>query len=200
MNEILTSAILISILHAILPNHWLPILAIGKQRNWSSSRLIMVTFFTGLTHALSTILLGFTVAFLGWKIRQFTEEIFHWIAPALMIILGIWFIYRHHTHHHFHIDASKTQKTTDRTLIFTLATAMFFSPCLEIEAFFAVSGGVSEVLYIAFSYLFITVIGMVGWIWFMHTLTMRLNWHKIEHNAGLISGGICILTGIWMAL
>jgi hypothetical protein len=34
------------------------------------------------------------------------------------------------------------------------------------------------------------------WIHFAYKGLVKLNWHKWEHNAGLISGGVLIVTGI----
>ena len=58
MNQILIGSILLSLLHAIIPSHWLPIISIGKKDNWSIKEVTQVTFFSGIAHALSTIIIG----------------------------------------------------------------------------------------------------------------------------------------------
>jgi hypothetical protein len=85
-----------------------------------------------------------------------------------------------------------------RKLMFTILLTMFLSPCLEIEALFVTAGTMSWliVLLIALVYLVVTTIGMVLWMRLaLHGLN-RINSHKIEHNAGLISGVVLILTGV----
>jgi len=65
MYGIITGSIILSFLHALIPNHWLPVLAIGKKDNWSLAEISKVTFLSGLAHAISTILLGGIVGVLG---------------------------------------------------------------------------------------------------------------------------------------
>jgi hypothetical protein len=75
---------------------------------------------------------------------------------------------------------------------------MFFSPCLEIEAFFIAAGqlGWWALTLIAVTYGALTIIGMVVWMTFALHSIQKYNWHKIENNAGLITGIILIITGI----
>ena len=69
---------------------------------------------------------------------------------------------------------------------------------MEIEAYFLLAGMQATwlVWFIALLYLLITTTGMVLLVRFAYKGILRLNWHKWEHNAGLISGGVLILTGI----
>ena len=55
MVTLITGSLVLSILHALIPNHWLPVLAISRKENWSIGQTTSVTFISGLSHALSTI-------------------------------------------------------------------------------------------------------------------------------------------------
>ena len=55
MISIIAGSFIISLLHAIIPNHWLPVLAIGRKENWDLKETERVTFISGLAHVLSTI-------------------------------------------------------------------------------------------------------------------------------------------------
>jgi nickel/cobalt exporter len=65
MYSIIAGSVLLSLLHALIPSHWLPILAIGKKEKWSLNEVLKVTLFSGLAHVLSTILIGGLLGFLG---------------------------------------------------------------------------------------------------------------------------------------
>ena len=52
MYSIFMGSLLISLLHAIIPNHWLPVLAIGKKEGWGNDQLIKVPIRRMLTLAL----------------------------------------------------------------------------------------------------------------------------------------------------
>jgi len=77
--------------------------------------------------------------------------------------LGLIFIYRHHRHKHFHVDGDLSKKQSKNNIIIALVIAMFFSPCMEIEAYFLLAGTHSTwlVWLIALMYLLITTIGMI---------------------------------------
>lgn len=149
----------------------------------------------GAAHAGSTVIIGMLLAFLGWK---FPTEWFNWLAPIMLIGMGIWFMYRHHTHHHFHLTNPEAHIPNIRSVILTLTLSMFLSPCLEIEAYFLLAGaqGWTTVLLLSGVYLGISVTGMVIWARLMYRGLQKFDWHKLEHSAGLITGATLVATGI----
>jgi hypothetical protein len=90
------------------------------------------------------------------------------------------------------------EQVSKNKLIVSLASAMFFSPCFEIEAYFLVAGtmGWWTVLLLAVLYTIVTVGGMVIWVRFAYRGLHLMNWHSLEHNAGIITGAILVLTGV----
>lgn len=198
MVSILTGSILLSLLHAVIPNHWLPVLAIGRKENWTISKVTKVTFLSGLAHALSTIIIGGVIGIAGLKLTESVQHFSHIVAPLVLIVLGIFFIYQHHRHKHFHLHDQPAQALSKNKIITTLVIAMFFSPCMEIEGYFLLAGsfGWYAILTIALLYLIISVSGMVLWIRLAYKGFIKLNWHKLEHNAGIITGLTLIITGL----
>lgn len=173
-------------------------LAIGKKENWTLREVTEVTFLSGLAHALSTILIGIVIGILGLTLASTIEQFSKIISPVVLILLGGFFIYQHHRHKHFHLHSQPKPALTRRKIIISLVVAMFFSPCMEIEAYFLVAGGLGwfAILSIALLYLVITIAGMVIWVRLAYKGVLRLNWHKLEHNAGIITGWTLIITGI----
>lgn len=199
MVSIITGSILLSLLHALIPNHWLPVIAIGKKEGWSLREITRITLITAVAHVLSTVLLGFILGLAGAALARQVETFTHWVAPAILIIMGLVFIYRHHTHKHFHIDDPNIRKKkSTKQIIVALSLAMFFSPCLEIEAYFLLAGayGYWLILSIALLYGLITITGMIILVRMAWQGTLKLNWHRLEHSAGIITGVTLILTGL----
>ncbi|NIT61463.1 MAG: hypothetical protein GWN00_36245, partial [Aliifodinibius sp.] len=58
MISIIIGSLLLSLLHAVIPNHWLPVIAIGRKENWTIEEVKKVTLISAIAHALSTILIG----------------------------------------------------------------------------------------------------------------------------------------------
>jgi putative Mn2+ efflux pump MntP len=199
MIQLLVSSAILSILHSLIPNHWLPVLAIGKKESWSLRKTTYITFIAGSAHALSTILIGLVISFLGVTLGKTVEVFTHWMGPAILVIMGLFFIWQHYRHHHFHLHEVKHREESSQIkVIFFLALAMFFSPCLEIEALYLVAGGIGwgAVAMMSVLYLVISVSGMVIWVHFAYRGLQKFDFHAIEHNAGIITGGILVITGL----
>lgn len=198
MISIIMGSLIISLLHAIIPNHWLPIIAIGKKEQWTLQEVTKVTLISALAHGVSTVLLGVLLSVLGAKLGTGITNFTTIIAPVILILMGLLFIYRHHKHKHFHIDEDIKKKKSKAAIVTALATAMFFSPCLEIEAYFLLAGTQAWwlVWFISLLYLIITTTGMVLLVRLAFIGLLKLNWHSLEHNAGIITGLTLVATGL----
>ncbi|HEY4755572.1 MAG TPA: hypothetical protein VIH28_05895 [Ignavibacteriaceae bacterium] len=131
--QIITGAFLLSIVHASIPNHWIPLVALSKAEKWNEKSTMGITAIAGFAHTLSTIIIGIIVGFLGYKLSGSYSLIVGVIAPSILILLGIIYLIlsirgnKHHHHNHdIHIDDVKRKTTT--AIIFTLTISMFFSP------------------------------------------------------------------------
>lgn len=196
MNILLLSGLLISLSHALIPSHWLPVIAIGRKEGWSKGRMLGVTALAGAAHVLSTLVVAALAAWLGSTLTERAGTYVHWFGPTLLMALGVFYIYQHYYHHHFHLH--RTQGTLG--LVASLALAMFLSPCLEVVGLFVEAGrlGQSVVLLLALTYAIFTLLGMLVWVSLALRGLQRLDWHAWEHNAGLVTGVVLILTGVAM--
>lgn len=198
MNAIIIGSLLISLLHAVIPNHWLPVLAIARKEKWPLPETMKVTFIAGLSHVVSTVLIGFLLGLIGAEMQDSIDQFTGVVAPSILILMGFYFIRQHYQHHHFHIDKHKLEGRSKTKLIGALVLAMFLSPCMEIEAYFLLAGSKSTALlvFIASMYTIISMGGMLLWVRLAYKGIIKMNWHTLEHNAGIITGVILILTGL----
>jgi nickel/cobalt transporter (NicO) family protein len=198
MVSIITGSIIISLLHAIIPNHWLPVLAIGKKEGWSLSETSRITLIAGLSHVISTVIIGILLGLIGEELAEHLDHFTHVIAPAILILLGLYFIRQHYRHKHFHVENDRLEKKTKASIVTALVVAMFLSPCMEIEAYFLLAGtqGWYMMALIAIMYSVITIAGMLIWVRIVYKGLLKLNWHKWEHSAGIITGVTLVITGI----
>ncbi len=200
MNALFISVSLISFFHALIPSHWLPITVISKNAGWSKALTLRATFYLGLAHVLSTVLLCIGISFLGRTLFEKYSNRFDQFSGILLIAYGLFFIYRHYKHHHFHFSADSLDKknVSFRALMLQLLLLMFFSPCIEVVAIFFNAGkfGFVTVALLVFVYAVISISGMLIWINLVQHGLKKINWHRIEHNAGLLTGGVLVLMGI----
>ena len=199
MTSILIGSLLISLLHAVIPNHWLPVLAIGKKEDWSLAKTTRVTFIAGMAHVISTVIIGLLLGLIGSELTVHIEDFTRIIGPSVLVLIGLYFVRQHYTHHHFHLQKEQIEKKRNKSsIVLALIVAMFLSPCMEIEAYFLLAGskGWYVLAAIAAMYSIITIAGMLIWIRIVYMELLKLNWHKWEHNAGIITGLVLIITGI----
>jgi len=198
MVSIIIGSLLISLLHAVIPNHWLPVLAIGKKEGWTLGETTRITFIAGMAHVVSTVIIGILLGLISGELSNNIEHFSHIVAPSILILIGLYFVKQHYSHHHFHLEKKQLEKKTKSSIILALVTAMFLSPCMEIEAYFLLAGerGWPMMAAVATMYSVITITGMLLWIRIVYKGMVKLNWHKWEHNAGIITGVVLIATGV----
>jgi nickel/cobalt transporter (NicO) family protein len=196
--QLFISVLSISILHAILPNHWLPVVAISRQMNWTTRKTATITMLAAMAHSLSTVIIGVLLALGGMTLSGLLPY-FRFIAAGILILLGILFVWRHQHHRHFHLRELHLEAHPRMGYILgSLLLAMFLSPCLEVGALFLVAGtqGLHTTLVIAAIYTVTSALGMTLFAWLALQGLKRFDWHKLEHRSGLISGIILIATGV----
>ena len=151
-----------------------------------------------LAHSLSTVIIGILLAFGGMTLDG-ALPYFRFIAAGILVALGILFVWRHQHHMHFHLrEVALTSNTTMGYILGSLLLAMFLSPCLEVGALFLVSGteGMKVTFVVAIIYTLTSAAGMTLFAWAAMQGLKKMDWHKLEHSSGLISGIILILTGV----
>ena len=57
----LTAAFIISLLHGLIPSHWLPLVALSKQQKWTNGQLLRYALWASSAHVLGTIIIGLII-------------------------------------------------------------------------------------------------------------------------------------------
>ena len=75
---------------------------------------------------------------------------------------------------------------------------MFFSPCLEIEAYFFVASklGWQGIFAVSVIYTVITIAGMLLLVWLGMKGVRKIKSHFLEHHEKTITGTLLIVLGI----
>lgn len=193
MNALITGSLTLSLLHALIPSHWLPFVTIGQTERWSQKQLLTVTAVAGLAHTISTTLLGILVSLAGLQLAQNYHDLSERVIPLLLLALGFWYLMQHLRHHHIHdhIDVGATRKARSfGALLLSLGLAMFLSPCLEIEAYFLSAGakGWQAVLLVALIYNVVTLSGMLLMVLVGRRGLQWVDPYWFEHNENLVTG------------
>jgi putative Mn2+ efflux pump MntP len=204
MWQIFLGSLLLSLIHALIPHHWIPIIAISKTEKWSNKEAIFATFITGLSHMISTIIIGIIVGFVGIKLAESYSAITSIAAPTILLVIGIIYLIldlrsKHHHHHHANLEDEVLKNKKSKTAILTsLSLAMFLTPCVEIEVYYfqAARFGWPGILTVSAVYLIMTLAFMSGLVYLGLKGVNKLNLSYLEHHAKRITGIILILLGV----
>ncbi|MBS3817801.1 MAG: hypothetical protein KGY76_09600, partial [Candidatus Thermoplasmatota archaeon] len=194
-------ALFLSVIHALIPNHWIPLVSIGKAEDWERKETVSFTAIVGLAHTASTIIIGIGVGFFSLSLSQHYDFITRVFAPVVLISIGIIYLVLEFTgkgHSHDHPDKKISSTKSKWAVVATLSVAMFFSPCLEIEAYYFTAGtyGWDAIILISLIYLIITVSGMVLLVYLSWKGLERFNLSFLEHHEKLLTGVILIAVGL----
>ncbi|GAB4020892.1 hypothetical protein GCM10028808_63940 [Spirosoma migulaei] len=196
--NLIIGSVLLGSVHAAIPNHWLPVVLIGRAESWSERETLGVVALSGFFHTLSTVVLGVLIGAIGVKVSERLEEQTRLIASLLLIFMGLIYFAMHDAnapHEHVPKGLKGRSKTT---IITSLSVAMLFSPCLEIETFFFSAGtlGWRAISTLAVVYTFVTITCMVALTALSYQGLARVNWHWLDHYEKRITGSILIGLGI----
>lgn len=204
MWQIFIGSLVLSVIHALIPNHWIPLIAISKTERWTNRETLWATFITGFAHTISTIIIGIVVGFVGIQLAASYSTITKVAAPIILLIIGIIYIALdlrsgHHHHHHFEVDNQKVKgKKSSWAIIVSLSIAMFLTPCIEIEAYYfqAATIGWMGIAIVSSVYLFITLLVMFSLVYLGLKGVSKFNSHYLEHHEKRITGTVLILLGL----
>jgi nickel/cobalt exporter len=178
--NLLIGSILLGSVHGAIPNHWLPVVLIGRAEGWSERETLGVVALSGFFHTLSTVVLGIVIGTIGMEVSERMEEQTRLIASLLLVFMGLVYFAMHDANAgppHQHVPKGLKGRSK-LTIITTLSVAMLFSPCLEIETFFFTAGtlGWTAIATLAVSYTVVTIACMVGLTAVSYRGLARVNW------------------------
>lgn len=151
------TAVWIGFLHTLMgPDHYLPFIVMGKARNWSMPRAMVITFLCGLGHVLSSVVLGLIgVAFglaLG-KLEAFEAFRGNLAAQALIVfgftyfVWGIHRVIRNKPHGYDHLNTD--QHSITPWILFTIFVLGPCEPLIPLVMYPAAQHSFSGVLLVS---------------------------------------------------
>ena len=204
MYQILIGSLILSLIHALIPNHWLPLIAISKTEKWTQNQTLWATVITGIAHTLSTIIIGIIVGLIGYKLSSSYSLISETIAPSILIVLGLVYVVlnlRNNHHHHEMSPIVKGQglnKPRWVAILTSLSIAMFLTPCIEIEAYYFQAGSIgwTGIFIVSAVYLITTVSVMLFLVYLGMIGAKTFESHFLEHHEKRITGIVLIALGV----
>jgi len=202
------AAITVGSLHSLAPDHWVPIAAVARARNWSRGYTARVAFLCGLGHVTVSVLLGLLALMFGAQLFESLGEKMESVAGLLLIGFGvayaIWglrhsFAHRLHGHHHHHYDHVHDASRTSTWSLFLIYCA---DPCVAVIPILFAAAPLSGIktMSIVVAYEGATIGAMVVLVALAHSGARLFRGKWIERYGDSTAGGLIVATGIMVAI
>ncbi|HEX6333061.1 MAG TPA: hypothetical protein VFZ78_02475 [Flavisolibacter sp.] len=199
MLSVIAGTVLLAMVHALIPNHWLPLVAVARAEKWNRREVTTITFIAALAHVLGTVALGFILGMIGRELQEKFGNTIYIISAVLLIVFGLIYYTVNLPHHHHSSQKDVAQyKRSKRRWILIFIVMMFLSPCLEVESLFLSAGayGMQLVTLLSVIYAIVSISGILLLVYLGSKGVNLLSAHFIEHNEKRISGLVLIIVGI----
>ncbi|MBV9786149.1 MAG: hypothetical protein JO264_20290 [Acidisphaera sp.] len=80
----------VGVLHTIVPDHWVPIVLLARQRGWSRAETARAALQAGTGHVVTTLIIGLVVWFAGATFAMRFGHIVDTAASIALIAFGGW--------------------------------------------------------------------------------------------------------------
>lgn len=226
LGTLLTAALSIGFFHTLVgPDHYIPFVMMGKARNWSTAKTASVTFFCGIAHILSSVVLGLIGIFFGVALQKLVRiesvrgNVAAWLLIAFGLAYGVWSLKqvlrnRPHGHEHVHEDgrahvhehvhapghAHLHERADSSSLTpWVLFTIFIFGPCeplIPLLMFPAAKNSLTGMIVVTAVFGAATILTMLGMVLLSVRGIRLLPFKALEKYSGVIAGAVIFLTGI----
>jgi nickel/cobalt transporter (NicO) family protein len=199
MFSVIAGTILLAFVHALIPNHWLPLVAVARAEQWKPKEVTLITFLAALAHVTGTVLLGLVLGMIGKEMEAKYGNVIYVSSAILLIVFGlIYFTVNLPHHHHSEQKDVAAYKRSKRKWVLIFIVMMFLSPCLEVESLFLSAGayGMATVTMMSVIYALVSISGILILVTLGYKGVNLLPANFIEHNEKRISGAVLIIVGI----
>ena len=199
MFSVIAGTIVLAMVHALIPNHWLPLVAVARAEQWNRKDVTVITLLAAAAHVTGTVALGLVLGFIGKELVAKYGTAIYVGSSLLLIVFGlIYYTVNLPHHHHSGQQDVAAYKRSKRRWIIIFIIMMFLSPCLEVESLFLSAGayGMSLVSALSVIYAIVSISGILVLVTLGYKGVNLLPASFIEHNEKRISGSVLILVGI----
>jgi sulfite exporter TauE/SafE len=219
------TALSIGFIHTILgPDHYLPFIVLSQAKKWTPRKTMIITFFCGVGHVLSSVILGLIGIAVGVSLTRITaiESFRGNIAAWLFIAFGLVYMIisirklmkkRTHTHSHFHFNGEKHVHEHDhhmehshihqdeayKTTPWVLFLIFVFGPCeplIPLVMYPAARNNFQGAVLVAILFSVVTIGTMMAIVFAFNMGLNKLNLKPLEKYSHLIAGALIFFSGL----
>ncbi|HUW92395.1 MAG TPA: sulfite exporter TauE/SafE family protein, partial [Bacteroidales bacterium] len=219
------TAVTIGLVHTLVgPDHYLPFIVMGEARKWTTRKTMFITFFCGVGHVFSSIVLGFIGIAAGISLSRleffesFRGNIAAWLLIAFGLVYmlisirslyrkkkhahehnhpdGIMHIHEHnHYHSHSHVHLGERKNLTP-WILFLVFVLGPCEPLIPLVMYPAASNSISGVILVSILFSVATIGTMMAVVLAFRLGLSHINLKPLERYVNVIAGATIIISGM----
>ena len=219
------TAISIAFIHTVLgPDHYLPFIVLSEAKKWSIRKTMIITFFCGIGHVLSSVILGLIGIAVGIEVKKLVavESFMGNIASWLIIAFGLVYMVisirnllkkKKHTHAHIHLGGELHshehnhhlehthihENDAAKTTPWILFIIFIFGPCeplIPLVMYPAAQNNISGAVIVSVLFSIVTISTMLAIVLSFKFGLSKINLKPVEKYSNLLAGSMILLTGL----
>jgi nickel/cobalt exporter len=220
------TAATIGFVHTVLgPDHYLPFIVISRARRWSLAKTLIISFFCGLGHVGSSVVLGLAGVALGIAVFRLERIESLRGGTAAWLLIGFGFAYfvwgmhrairnRPHRHIHFHSDGeehnhlhthqkehSHVHEESEKVNLtpWILFTIFVFGPCeplIPLVMYPAAKHNISGVILVSSVFSLVTILTMLTIIALSSWGISFIRLGRLERYVHALAGAMILISGL----
>lgn len=203
---LLVSTLSVAFLHALAPDHWMPFAAIAKAQRWSKTKLLLITFISGIGHVGISIIFSIIGILLGFSLSKLKGiegqrgEVALWLLIGFGIAYMIWGIKKAREKKRKVIDEEKVK--AERVAVWTMFAVIVLGPCEPLVplAFLGYNYGWVGVITVSIIFSIVTIIMMLAQSFLAFMGIQLMESGIVERYAHAFAGLVIVLTGVFVML
>lgn len=221
LSVLIATSASIAFFHTLFgPDHYLPFIVMSKARKWSIIRTLWITFFCGLGHVGSSVVLGIIGVALGIGLSKIDgiENVRGGIAAWAFIIFGfgyfifgLWRVFQNKPHKHMHTHANGNihlhshkhenehdhihNKNITPWILFTIFVLGPCEPLIPILIYPSAQNSIGGLILVILIFAIITISTMLIVVFLASYGINILPFGKLEKYTHAIAGATIFLSG-----
>lgn len=91
---LIATAALVAVTHTLIPDHWLPYVAMSRGKGWSTGKTMRVTAIGAAIHLVTTAIIGLLLGFVGIAAINVISDKADFIGGILLLAFGLYFTWK----------------------------------------------------------------------------------------------------------
>ncbi|MFA5558374.1 MAG: hypothetical protein WDA59_02790 [Methanofastidiosum sp.] len=208
---LIIATIFLATIHTAAPDHWMPFVVMGKSREWTLFKTILIAGIAGIGHVGTSVVITLVGIFIGGEISDkfgfWAENITSYGLILFGLIFTFYALYRikvkkHHSHFGIHVEEHEhgghKHVHTENIIVYTPAILIGLTPCVALLplALATQPMGLTSAIIVVIIFALFTIGTMMTLTIFAYRGLSYLNLNVFEKYGDVIAGVIITLTGV----